>query len=199
MGESFLQYIAISGTVGSGKTTLLNRLLERLGDRADFHRERPEDNPYITDYYADSQRWSFHSQVAFLSLYFDDPRWRGSHREFFFFDRSFRENLIIARYRRDQQDLTEEEYRILCRLGDGIADLMPPIDKYIYLDCSSYVISEHMKARGRDYEEDLDMFYIFELKRLYDEWKETLPKEKTLVVNMDEEYDLEAIVRFIES
>ena len=43
------------------------------------------------------------------------------------------------------------------------------------------------------------MFYIFELKRLYDEWKETLPKEKTLVVNMDEEYDLDAIVRFIES
>ena len=73
-----MQYIAICGTVGSGKTTLLRRLLAHFGPRAAFHEERPQDNPYIHEYYSDSKRWSFHSQVTFLSLYFDDPKWKNA-------------------------------------------------------------------------------------------------------------------------
>ena len=42
-----MKYIAICGTVGAGKTTLLGRLIDRLGPRAAFHEERPQDNPYI--------------------------------------------------------------------------------------------------------------------------------------------------------
>lgn len=42
--------------------------------------------------------------------------------------------------------------------------------------------------------------YVYELKALYDEWAKTLPPEKTLVVHMDEgEYDLDEIIKFIES
>ena len=74
-----MKYIAICSTVGAGKTTLLGRLIDRLGPRAAFHEERPQDNPYINDYYSDSKRWSFHSQVSFLSLYFDDPAWMLFH------------------------------------------------------------------------------------------------------------------------
>lgn len=44
-----MKYIAICGTVGSGKTTLLRRLTQRLGDRAAWHEERPQDNPFITE------------------------------------------------------------------------------------------------------------------------------------------------------
>ena len=68
-----MKYIAICGTVGSGKTTMLGKLLDHFGARASFHEERPQDNPFICDYYADSKRWTFHAQVSFLSLYFDDP------------------------------------------------------------------------------------------------------------------------------
>ena len=197
-----MKYIAICGMVGSGKTTLLGRLIARLGPRVSFHEERPQDNPYITDYYADSKRWSFHSQVTFLSLYFDDPKWRGGENEteFFLYDRCFLENLVIAKYRLQQQDLTQDEYDILCKLARGIESLMPPIDKYIYLDCSVGTILEHMRGRGREYEDDLDLMYIVDLKTLYDEWFLTLPPGRTLTVNMDGgSYDLEEIVKFIEA
>ncbi len=194
-----MKYIAICGTVGSGKTTLLSRLTGYFGSRAAFHEERPQDNPYITDYYADTKRWTFHAQVSFLSLYFADPKWKDDTVELFFFDRSFAENLVIARYRRDQGDLTEDEYQTLLRLGEGIVSLMPPIDKYIYLNCSVGTIIEHMRGRGRAYEDDLDLMYVYELKALYDKWYETLPKDRTLVVDMDGgEYDLDEIIRFIE-
>ena len=196
-----MQYIAICGTVGSGKTTLLRRLLARLGERAAFHEERPQDNPYINDYYSDSKRWSFHSQVTFLSLYFDDPKWQaGGAADFFFFDRAFLENLVIAEYRRDQGDLSADEYAVLCKLAGGIAALMPPIDKYLYLDCSVQTVLRHMRERGREYEDALDLMYVYELKALYDKWVQTLPPERTLRIDMDRgDYDLEEIVKFIEN
>lgn len=42
-----MKYISISGAVAAGKTTLLERLLERYGERAVAHEERPQDNPFI--------------------------------------------------------------------------------------------------------------------------------------------------------
>ena len=169
-----MQYIAICGTVGSGKTTLLRRLLAHFGPRAAFHEERPQDNPYIHEYYSDSKRWSFHSQVTFLSLYFDDPKWKNADEaEFFFFDRAFLENLVIAEYRRDQGDLSEDEFAVLCKLARGIESLMPRIDKYVYLDCSVQTVLSHMRKRGRDYEDELDLMYVYELKALSDKWAQT--------------------------
>lgn len=196
-----MKYIAICGTVGAGKTTLLRRLTDALGPQAAFHEERPQDNPYINEYYSDSRRWSFHSQVSFLSLYFDDTLWRPrpDSPPYFFFDRAFLENLIIAKYRLNQQDLTQDEYHILCKLANGIASLMPPIDKYLYLDCSVSTIIEHMRQRGREYEDELDLMYVYELKQLYDEWAETLPPERTLRIDMDHgEYELQPILQFLE-
>lgn len=197
-----MKYIAICGTVGAGKTTLLKRLIDHLGPRAAFHEERPQDNPYISEYYADSKRWSFHSQVSFLSLYFDDVRWRpgACEADFFFFDRAFLENLVIAQYRLAQQDLTQDEYNILCKLAQGIASLMPPIDRYLYLDCSVSTIIEHMRQRGRDYEDELDLMYVYELKELYDAWAKTLPPDRTLRINMDRgEYSLASILDFLQA
>ena len=77
---------------------------------------------------------------------------------------------------------------------------MPKIDKYLYLDCSVSTIIEHMHKRGRDYEDDLDLMYVYELKELYDKWAQTLPPERTLRIDMDRgEYDLTKIVRFLET
>ena len=201
-GGAGMKYIAICGTVGSGKTTMLGRLLDHFGARASFHEERPQDNPFICDYYADSKRWTFHAQVSFLSLYFDDPAWKpeNAKTELFFFDRCFLENLVIARYRLDQGDLTQAEFDTLEKLASGIDSLMPQIDKFIYLDCSIQTLLEHMRKRGREYEDNLDLMYVYELKSLYDQWRETLPADRTLTVNMDGgEYDLSEIVKFIEA
>ena len=194
-----MQYIAISGTVGAGKTTLLQKLIAALGERAAFHEERPDENPYISDYYADTKRWTFHAQVTFLSQYFDDFLPPDADKDFYIYDRSFLENLLLCRYRRNQGDLTGEEYDILCKLANGIARLLPPVDKYIYRACSPLTIEDHMLRRGREYEENLDLFYVYEVKKLYDDWYRTLPPEKTLVVDMDKGYQLEDILTFIEA
>ena len=192
-----MKYVSISGAVAAGKSTLLARLLERLGDRASAHVERPENNPFILPYYEDPPRWSFHSQISFLSLYFDDDTPK-DEREFYFYDRCLIENLVIARYRLEEGDLTQAEYSVIEKMAQGIEKLMPPIEKYIYLRCSADLLVQRLRERDRSYESDLGMAYASKQKALYDAWAETLPQDKVLVVDEDEGVDLEKIVRFLE-
>ena len=58
-------YIAVSGNIGSGKSTLTGMLAARYGLTPVY--EAFEENPYLQDFYADMRRYSFHSQVFFLS------------------------------------------------------------------------------------------------------------------------------------
>ena len=194
-----MKYISISGAVAAGKTTLQEMLLERLGGRAEAHEERPQDNPFIREYYSDSRRWSFHSQMTFLALYFDHPSWKTADKEFYLFDRCLIENLVLAKYRLQQGDLTETEFGVIEKMAKGISSLMPPIDKYLYLRCSAPLLVVRLRERGREYEGELGYAYAEKLKALYDEWLDTLPQEKVLIVDEDEGVDLDAIVRFLES
>lgn len=193
-----MKYISVSGPVAAGKTTLLNRLMTHYGSRALAREEKPQDNPFIREYYADATRWSFHSQVTFLALYFDRADWLVPGHELYFFDRCLTENLVIARYRMETGALTADEFAVLEKLANGIGRLMPPIDRYIYLKCSEDTLLSHAHSRGRDYEAGIDRSYASHQKRLYDAWAETLPPEKTLVVDADHEIDLAPILRFIE-
>ncbi len=193
-----MKYVSISGAVAAGKSTLLARLQERLGERAASHVERPENNPFILPYYEDPPRWSFHSQIAFLSLYFDDDTPK-DEREFYFYDRCLIENLVIARYRLEVGDLTREEYSVIEKMAQGIERLMPPIEKYIYLRCSADLLVRRLRERDRSYESDLGMAYASKQKTLYDAWAETLPQDKVLVVDEDEGVDLDKIIRFLEA
>ena len=199
-----MKHIAVSGPAAAGKSTLIHVLAERLGDRAAVHLERPECNPFIRAYYADSARWSFHSQVSFLALYFDDlgkpdRDWLGGGREFCLYDRCLAENLVLARYRLEQGQLTPDEFGQLEKLADGITRLMPAIDRYIYIDASAELLTERLRERGRDYENELGRRYALATKRLYDAWAAGLPKDRTLVLSADEGIDPERVLRFIES
>ena len=61
-------HIAIAGNIGSGKTTLTKMLAKRYGWIPRF--ELVDNNPYLEDFYADMNRWSFNLQVYFLNKRF---------------------------------------------------------------------------------------------------------------------------------
>ena len=56
-------YIAIAGNIGSGKTSLTEILTERFRAKAYYE---DINNPYISDFYDDMNRWSFNFQIYFL-------------------------------------------------------------------------------------------------------------------------------------
>ncbi len=62
-------HIAVAGNIGSGKTTLTGLLAKHY--RWEPHFEDVDDNPYLTDFYEDMQRWSFNLQIYFLNSRFN--------------------------------------------------------------------------------------------------------------------------------
>ena len=59
------KFVAVAGNIGVGKSTLVELLSIRLGWEPFF--EPVTENPYLADFYADMDAWSFHSQVFFLA------------------------------------------------------------------------------------------------------------------------------------
>ena len=134
--------------------------------------------------------------MTFLALYFDDGR-VPEGTEFYLYDRCLIENLVLARYRLGEGDLTMTEYAVIEKMAKGIERLMPPVDQYIYLRCSVPLLVERLRERGRDYEGELGVAYATKLSALYEEWLATLPPERVLIVDEDEGVDLDAVLRFI--
>ena len=63
-------HIAIAGNIGCGKTTLTKMLAKRYNWTPRF--EPVDNNPYLEDYYADMNRWSFNLQIYFLAKRFKE-------------------------------------------------------------------------------------------------------------------------------
>ena len=57
-------YIAIEGVIGVGKTTLA-RMLQNTFE-ADVLLEIFEENPFLSDFYGDRERYAFQTQIFFL-------------------------------------------------------------------------------------------------------------------------------------
>jgi Deoxynucleoside kinases len=57
-------YLAIEGVIGVGKTALARLLQPRF--QADLLLEVFEENPFLSDFYADRQRYAFQTQIFFL-------------------------------------------------------------------------------------------------------------------------------------
>src|SRR5512135_231850 len=57
-------YVAIEGVIGVGKTTLA-RLLQPAFN-AEILLEVFEENPFLSDFYADRERYAFQTQIFFL-------------------------------------------------------------------------------------------------------------------------------------
>ena len=61
-------HVAIAGNIGAGKTTLTKLLAKHYNWEP--HYESVEENPYLDDFYAEMERWSFNLQVYFLNSRF---------------------------------------------------------------------------------------------------------------------------------
>jgi len=58
------RYIVVEGPIGAGKTSLAKRLAEHAN--AALLLEKPDDNPFLPRFYADSERYALPTQLFFL-------------------------------------------------------------------------------------------------------------------------------------
>ena len=178
-------FVAIAGNVGVGKSTLTTMLSERLGWEPFY--EAVGDNPYLADFYADMRRWSFHSQIFFLSR-----RLRHHHQLLespasVVQDRTVYEDAEVFAANLYRQGLIDErDYRSYRELYEVLVLFLPPPDLLVYLQASVPVLLDRIALRGRDFERDISAAYLEQLNELYGRWIDNLTLCPVLTICADD-------------
>ncbi|NLE44732.1 MAG: deoxynucleoside kinase [Chloroflexi bacterium] len=163
------RFVAVAGNIGVGKSTLTALLAQHLGWEPFF--EAVNDNPYLGDFYADMQRWGFHSQIYFLSRRLRH-HWQLLQRDGSVVqDRTVYEDAEVFAcnlYRRHLMD--ERDYRSYRELYETVTTVLRPPDLIVYLRASVDTLTARIHSRGRPYERDISADYLDQLNGLYEEW-----------------------------
>ncbi|MCS6844242.1 MAG: deoxynucleoside kinase [Caldilineales bacterium] len=178
------RFVAIAGNVGVGKSTLTQLLSQRLG-WVPFP-EAVDENPYLADFYADMRRWSFHSQIFFLSRRLRHHRQLLDHPTSVVQDRSVYEDAeVFARNLYEQGLMDERDHRSYRELYEVLILFLPPPDLVVYLRASVDTLLARIRQRGRAFERDISPTYLAQLNRLYERWIETFDLCPVLTVPAD--------------
>ena len=163
------RFVAIAGNIGVGKSSLAALLSERLN--WDPFLEAVDDNPYLADFYEDMRRWSFHSQIYFLSRRLRHHWQLLQLANSVIQDRTVYEDAEIFARNLSQQGLMDErDYRSYWELYQVVTTVLPPPDLVVYLRASVPTCQERIRRRGRPYEQDIKTAYLEQLNELYEEW-----------------------------
>jgi deoxyadenosine/deoxycytidine kinase len=177
-------HIAIAGNIGSGKTTLTRLLAKHYNWEP--HYEALEDNPYISDFYEDMQRWSFNMQIYFLHSRFNSVIHKAEGYKDFIQDRTIYEDAyIFAPNLHSMGLMSTRDFDTYQALFNSIKRLVKAPDLLIYLRGSIGHIVSHIQKRGREYEDSIRLDYLKRLNERYEAWISTYQEGKMLIIEVD--------------
>ena len=203
-------HIAITGNIGAGKTKLAKMLTTHYGWEVLY--EAVDGNPYLSDFYADMPRWSFHLQTYFLNSRFGQARriqaiqqeneTASNRQRTVVQDRTIYEDAAIFARNLHQSDyLTERDYNTYRELFGNMMSLVRPPDLMIYLRADLPKLRQQIKKRGRLFEQSISDAYLTNLNQLYEEFIADYTLGPLLILDIntsnyvENPADFEAVIR----
>ncbi len=184
-GETRKVFISIAGNIGSGKSSLTKLLSSHFG-WIPFY-ESVDDNPYLSDFYGDMKRWSFHLQVYFLSNRFINHKKIIEMPESVIQDRSIYEDVeIFARNLHEMGNMDKRDYENYRELFGIMVDYLKPPDLLIYLRANTDTLVRQIRLRGRSYEQSISRDYLELLNASYEDWVKRYDAGRLLVIESDD-------------
>lgn len=178
-------HIAIAGNIGAGKSTLTSLLAKHYNWEPHF--ESLDNNPYISDFYEDMQRWSFNLQVFFLNTRFNSVQNIRSRGETVVQDRTIYEDAYIFAPNLHAMGLmSTRDFDTYQALFSSIRSMLEPPDLMIYLRASISALVNRIQKRGRDYEDSIRLDYLKRLNERYEAWISTYTDGKLLIIDVDD-------------
>ena len=177
-------FVAVAGNIGAGKSSLARLLGERFRWKPYF--ESVDDNPYLSDFYSDMSRWSFHLQIYFLANRFKCHKEIVESSESVIQDRSIYEDAeIFARNLYDIGKMTERDYTNYVSLFHVMMEYLKPPDLMVYLRANVDTLVKQISKRGRDFEQGIQRSYLETLNTLYEDWITRYKLGPLLIIESD--------------
>ena len=173
------RYIVTEGPLGVGKTSLTTLLAEELGARLVL--ERAEDNPFLTDFYKDSARYRFQTQMFFLLNRYSQQEEMAQPDLFTritISDYLFAKDRIFAYLNLNDHELSlyEQIYKML------EPKIVRP-DLVIFLQADTDMLLRRIRQRGRSFEKDINTDYIAAVNEAYNQFFFHYSATPLLVIN----------------
>jgi deoxyadenosine kinase len=168
MADFERMFIGIAGMIGAGKSTLATSLAQHLG--IDVYYEPVENNEYLEDFYRDTPRYAFATQIYLLNKRFAQHQeiiWRGRSAVQ---DRTIYEDSIFAKMLARTGLMDERDYRTYIELFRNMSNFMCKPNVIVYLDVSPETSLERIRSRGRGVETGISLDYLRALHRGYEEF-----------------------------
>jgi deoxyguanosine kinase len=174
-------YIAIEGVIGVGKTTLARLLAPSFN--AELLLEIFEENPFLSDFYADRERYAFQTQIFFLLSRYHQQR-RGvsaivDSGKSLISDYTFAKDSLFAHI-----NLKGDELGMYKRVHEALAEKIIMPNLLVYLRADTDMLMQRIAFRDRHYERNMERNYIEELNRAYEDFF-SRPYDKTPVLTID--------------
>jgi len=174
-------YVIIEGVIGVGKTSLA-RLLQQDFE-AEILLEIFEENPFLSDFYGDRERYAFQTQMFFLLSRYHQQR-RGvpaflNAGKNLISDYSFAKDSLFARI-----NLQGDELDMYYRVHEALAEKISHPDLLVYLRADTDVLMKRIALRDRSYERNMERGYIEKLNQAYEEFF-SHPYDHTPVLTID--------------
>ncbi len=160
------EYIAIEGAIGVGKTTLARILAHELN--ASLLLEVFEENPFLSDFYADRERYAFQTQIFFLISRY--------HQQNKVIPQTLAHSRLVSDYLFDKDrlfahlNLRNDELAMYERVHKILGEQIPTPDLVVYLRANTDVLMQRIALRDRPYERNMAWSYIDSLRQAYEEF-----------------------------
>jgi len=178
-------FVSVAGNIGSGKSSLTN-LIAREFDWKPFY-EKVNNNPYLKDFYADMNRWSFNLQIYFLSHRFKTHVEILKSRRSVIQDRSIYEDVeIFALNLYKMGKMSKRDHDNYRQLFKEMTSFLKAPDLLLYLKSDLPKLQKQISLRGRDFEKNIDPEYLKSLNESYDEWISKYKTGKCVIVNSND-------------
>ncbi len=157
-------YIAIEGAIGVGKTSLARLIRDEFD--AELLLEVFEENPFLSDFYTDRERYAFQTQIFFLlSRYRHQQRVVPAtlQRGTLISDYTFAKDRLFAHL-----NLRDDELEMYERVHAILAEKILLPDLIVYLKADIDILMKRIAFRDRTYEREMDRDYMEALRIAYE-------------------------------
>jgi len=175
-------YIVVEGPLGVGKTSFAKLLAEKIHGKTIL--EETEGNPFLANFYKDPIKFAFQTQIFFMLRRFqrqEEINQIDIFKRIVISDFLFDKDRIFARLNLDDREfsLYEQIFHLL-----KVRILTPSL--VIFLQARTDILKERIKKRNRDYEKSINVKYLDQVNKAFNEFFFHYTETPLLVIDASE-------------